>query len=384
MGTAARSAGTATLVATGLVAGGWLMSRFRALPPVGPPEPRGPAPDPPVSIVVPCRDEATTLPDLLGSVERLAEQPHEVLVVDDGSVDGTAALAAAHGATVIAGPRPPAGWLGKPWACHLGAAAATGELLLFLDADTVLAPDALARLRAEHRRVGGLLSVQPHHRPVRPYEQLSAICNVVAMMATGRFAPGAGAASPLAFGPCLLTSVADYRRSGGHASVAGEVLEDLHLARRYVRAGLAVTSLGGGDAVAFRMYRDGPRQLVDGWSRTMAAGAAATGSPAAVGVALWVTACTAVALGTGRGLARWARRRSGPPALALASWVVVAVQLRRLLAEVGSFRWWTWALFPAPLAAFLALFARSAVLTFVCRQVRWRGRTIRLEARQDG
>jgi 4,4'-diaponeurosporenoate glycosyltransferase len=69
-----------------------------------------------------------------------------------------------------------------------------------------------------------------------------------------------------------------------------------------------------------------------------------------------------------------------PPAWAVA-WVGVAWQLRSIQRRVGSFRWWTWVLFPAPLLAFDVVFARSAALTVVRRSVRWRGRRVDLGRR---
>ena len=59
-------------------------------------------------------------------------------------------------------------------------------------------------------------------------------------------------------------------------------------------------------------------------------------------------------------------------------WLLTAAQLRALLRRAGSFRWWTWVLFPLPLLAFDLVFARSALLTVVRRSVRWRGRVVDL------
>ena len=140
-----------------------------------------------VSVVVPARDEELTLPALLSSVAEQLPEVREVVVVDDASQDDTAGAARAGGARVLPAGSPPPGWTGKAWACHTGAAATTGDLVLLLDADTVLRPGALAGLVAAHATHGGLVSVQPHHDVVRPYEQLSAYFNVVALMASAAF-----------------------------------------------------------------------------------------------------------------------------------------------------------------------------------------------------
>jgi 4,4'-diaponeurosporenoate glycosyltransferase len=71
----------------------------------------------------------------------------------------------------------------------------------------------------------------------------------------------------------------------------------------------------------------------------------------------------------------------GHPALWAVAWVGVAWQLRSIMRKIGSFRWWTWALFPAPLLAFDVLFALSAAHTVLRRSVRWRGRQIDLSRR---
>jgi 4,4'-diaponeurosporenoate glycosyltransferase len=374
------------LVAVGLAVGVLLLAR---VPTVGPdrrrprPGPAGAAGDraaaPIVSIVVPARNEAETLPVLLASLARLDPAPHEVVVVDDASTDGTAAVAAARGARVIAADPPP-GWAGKPWACHVGAHEATGSHLVFLDADTWLAPDAVGRLLAEQAASGGLVSVQPRHVTVRPYEQLSAFFNVTAMMGTGAFAPGRVGRGAMAFGPCLVTAADDYRAVGGHAAVAGEVVEDVHLARRYRARGLSVRSLGGGDAVGFRMYPGGVRQLVEGWTKNIAAGAGLSPRWALAGSIAWVSSCVAVALVGLRGLLGWALG-GDVPVVPLAAWAAVAASLWWMLARIGSWRWWTPWLFPVPLVAFLAVFARSLAVTLVRREVTWRDRRVPVGAR---
>jgi 4,4'-diaponeurosporenoate glycosyltransferase len=267
----------------------------------------------------------------------------------------------------------------------VGARAASGDLLLFLDADTALSPDAVRGLREAYDRHGGLVSVQPFHGVVRPYEQLSAYFNAVAVMASGAFSRRPGS-RPMAFGPCLLTSRAAYEQAGGHAAVRAEILDDVQLAVAYDRAGLPVRCFVGGQSIRMRSYPGGIRQLAAGWTKNIASGASAAPAAATLAAVAWVSAHHAVAVGatlalieavTGRG----ASLTNGPAALWALAWVVAAWQLRSVLRRIGSFQRWAWLLFPVPLLAFDVLFARSAALTAVRRSVRWRGRDVDLRRR---
>lgn len=347
----------AALILLGLACGLWLGGRRRPL------EPAAAHPTATISVVIPARDEERNLPHLLRSLAAQSTSPHEVVVVDDGSTDATAEVARTHGATVIPALDRPDGWLGKPWACQTGAGAATGSHLLFLDADVTLGPTAIARLAATHDR--GLLTVQPHHRTERAYEELSLVPNVVALLGTGAAAIAGRPAMRGAFGPCLLTSRGDYGLAGGHAAVHDQLVEDLALGEAYRTAGLPVDGRLGGDVVAYRMYPDGVGRLVEGWTKNLAAGATRVGV-AAVGATAWVAASAAAVAGA----------VLDPSPVAAALYVLAAAQLAWLGRRVGSFRWWTAALYPIPLAFFVAVFLRSAALTALGRPVTWRGRRV--------
>ncbi|WP_395691300.1 glycosyltransferase [Nocardioides sp.] len=368
----------ALLLLAGVLAGWWLVADLRT-PPRG--AGRSDAAGR-VSVVVPARDEEASLPALLASVRALTVAVREVVVVDDGSRDRTAAVARAAGATVLPAGDPPPGWTGKAWACHVGAAAATGDLLLFLDADTTLAPDALAGLLQIHDGYPGLVTVQPFHTAVRPYEQLASYFNAVSVLASGAFRRRP-TGRPMAFGPCLLTARAAYEHAGGHAAVRAEVLDDAELAAAYHRAGLPVRGAVGGASVRMRSYPGGLHQLVDGFTKNFASGASAMTLGPGIATVAWVLLQHAVALGGPLALAEVATGSElplgdGSHLLWAVGWVVVAGQLGWLLHRLGSFRWWTWALFPVPLVFFDLVFVRSLVRTGVRRSVRWRGREVRL------
>jgi 4,4'-diaponeurosporenoate glycosyltransferase len=325
-----------------------------------------------VSIVIPARDEAGSLPALLASIASLAPEPLEVIVVDDGSRDDTAAIAAAAGAVVLAAPEVPVGCFGKPSACWHGAQHARGDQLLFLDADVTVAPDALARLSIVAN--DGLVSVQPFHRAVRPYESLSAPFNLVSMLGSGAFAAFGREGAGTAFGPCLLTSRTAYFAVGGHASVAADVVEDIALAQRYRDHGLPVACHAGGRTIAFRMYPGGIASLLEGWTKNLAAGA---GRARRTPVLLAVLAVAAAAAVAGGAIARAVTRSDDLAGWAVA-YAVVAAAAGGVLRCIGRFRWWAWALYPAPLAVFVGVFLRSMWVTVVRREVVWRGRRVRL------
>ena len=337
----------------------------------------GPAPGgrPPVSVVVPARDEVRTLPPLLESLRRERRPGDEVLVVDDHSADATAEVAAGGGARVLSAPDPPPAWAGKPWACAIGAGSASSPLLVFLDADTRLEPGGLDRVAGLAMGRRGLVSLQPFHLVPRAVERLAAFCNLVGVMGTGAFTPLGDRVAPRgAFGPCLATSTDDYRRAGGHAAVADAVLDDVALAQRYRAAGLPVTLRSGRGVVAYRMYAGGLRPLVEGFTKNLAGGASAAGPVVAVLVAGWLAATVAPVV----------LLAQVSVAAGLGAYALVAVQVHVHLRRLGTFGAATAALYAVPLLVFLAVFARSAVLTALGRPVRWKGRSLPTRRRRGG
>jgi 4,4'-diaponeurosporenoate glycosyltransferase len=266
----------------------------------------------------------------------------------------------------------PAGWTGKSNACATGARLSYGDLLVFLDADVVLRDDALDSVVATWADTGGLLSVQPHHRTARPFESLSVLFNIVAVMGLGM-----GSLLPPreqwgAAGPCMVASRADYDRVGGHASVIGEVAEDLALADGFRRAGLSVHCYGGHDQLWFRMYRNG-HDLFQGWAKNVATGARHTPLLRGAAVAVWVTALASMALAL-------ASRPTGPLGWTTFALIYLlgAVQVHMLGARVGRFRL-AGLVWPALVVGFLVIFGVSLIRTAVLRRVTWSGRSISLQ-----
>ncbi|MEI4271031.1 glycosyltransferase family A protein [Klenkia sp. LSe6-5] len=249
---------------------------------------RTPPADPPataarVRVVVPARDEAHQLGPCLDALTGQTGVPRlDVVVVDDGSTDGTAAVAAAHGARVLAAPPPPPGWLGKPNACARGAAEADDvDVLVFVDADVRLAPHAVAGAVAllDAHRLDLVspwprqLAVTPVERLVQPLQQWLWATTLPLRLAEGPGRPSMAAAN----GQFLVVRRVAYERAGGHGAVRGEVLEDIALLRAVKRSGGRGVVVDGSASARTRMYA-GAAELAAGYEKSL--WSALGGSPA--------------------------------------------------------------------------------------------------------
>jgi hypothetical protein len=232
--------------------------------------------DEPVSLLVPARDEAARIGACLTA---LLAQQHlravELLVLDDGSTDATAAVARSVGGavTVLTGTPLPPGWLGKPHACQELAEKARGRVLVFVDADVVVAADGICRAVRQLRSAGlGLVSPYPRQRTgswlevlVQPLLQWSWLTFLPLRLAERPTSP---ASMTAANGQLLVVDADVYRSVGGHAAVRGEVVEDVALARAVKHAGHGAGVTDGTPLAECRMY-DGPRALVAGYRKSL-------------------------------------------------------------------------------------------------------------------
>lgn len=357
----------------GVLAATWSFHRPRMLRVAGGPDPTADVLA--ISVIIPSRDEAGNLGTLLRSLACCVPAPAQVIVIDDSSTDGTGELARSFGVTVLDADPLPDGWIGKSWACHIGAVAATQPTLVFLDADTELEPGALLALGQLHAQCGGLVSVQPFHVVPSTSEQCSAFFNLVSVMSSGAFGWSPPRQVRLAFGPCLVTSRDDYWHVGGHAATGGDIVEDIALAERYADEVLPVTCALGGDQIRFRMYPDGLRSLVTGWTKNIAIGARRGPRARTLVTVVWIVAMCTVASSVMAGLVMWPVGR-GAPVAALIAWMVVAIDLGWKLRKIGSFRWTSAVFFMVPLSVFVVVFVRSLALSVARRPVHWRGRAI--------
>ncbi len=250
-------------------------------------QPRVPRPDVPdrpdtdaarITIVLPARDEAEAIGDAVRSHLCQTHVDIEVIVADDGSTDDTVTVAhrAAEGdprlRIISAGPLPD-GWIGKSWACHRGAQEATGDWLLFTDADVVHAPDTLAaclRLARSEGRAG--VTLAPHILTGSASERIvlpAAAFIIFAVMAPGPLARSSRSGVTMAAGAFMLIRRDVYDGIGGHERIHGHMVDDLALARAVKDGGDLLIPADGTDLIRLRMYH-GVRAMWRGWRKNAA------------------------------------------------------------------------------------------------------------------
>lgn len=336
---------------------------------------QAPSSHPTLSIIVPARNEERNLPRLLESLHAQEPKPHEILVVDDGSEDATAEVARRAGAQVVAPGPAPAGWRGKSWACWQGAHAATGDLLLFLDADTFFYPGGLRRILDTYAEAGGVMSVGAYHQIERPYENFSAFFNLVMTIGVGAFTLLGRRLTPRGmFGPFLMLDRATYFAHGGHERVREEVLEVFCMAEHFRVSGVPLRCYGGKDAFGMRMYPDGLKSLIDGWTKSFAYGAVRAPLAIVLITVLWLGGATLAWLGAlYSGL--WGE---DPEQIILwfLMYALFAAQIGLFLKRIGSFGEWTALFYFVPLVFYFVVFTRASALSYLGRKVLWKGRNV--------
>jgi hypothetical protein len=295
-----------------------------------------------VDVLLPVRDEARRVEACLRSVLGQRGVPRlRVTVLDDGSGDHTVDVvrrvcAEDARVTLVSGAATPEGWLGKPHACHQLARRATAPVIIFMDADVVLTPDAVASAVA---LLAGFDLVSPYPRlaagsagerlvqPLLPWSWLTFV--PVRVMERSRLAPLTAAG-----GQFLVFTRAGYERAGGHAAVRDRVLEDIELARAVKRTGGRVALADGSRLASCRMYASWT-ELRAGYQKSLwAAFGSLAGAVAVIAALMLLYAVPPVVAIVGSVTERW---RWVWPALAA---YVLAVVGRAVSARTTGGRTW--------------------------------------------
>jgi cellulose synthase/poly-beta-1,6-N-acetylglucosamine synthase-like glycosyltransferase len=216
-----------------------------------------------VSILIPARNEARTIGAALDAALDSTGVPFEILVMDDGSTDGTAAIVRTYESRdprvrLLTAPPLKEGWTGKIHACHHLSEAARGTHFLFVDADVRLASDAAARLTGHAQATGsGLVSAVPRQIMHTLGELLTVpTINFLMLgylpMRLMRLSPDPGFG--VACGQLMLAERGAYRACGGHAAIRTRIHDGIQIARLFRRRGFKTDLLPGDRLATCRMY----------------------------------------------------------------------------------------------------------------------------------
>jgi GT2 family glycosyltransferase len=317
-----------------------------------------------VSAFVPARNEAEVIEACVRGLDAQGDLLERIFVIDDGSTDGTGEKLATLAArvprlTVLAGRGPGPGECGKPAALRdaVSAASPSSEWLLFVDADVVLAPGAVAALLGAGS-AADLVSGFP--RLVLPTALEKIVMPSVGAVVVAMNPP---ARRPFANGQLILARRRVYEAAGGHVSVVREILEDVRLAERVHAVGGRIRLVDARRIAHTRMYSSWP-EMREGWSKNLYLLAGAR--PAAV----WKWASLTVLLGWSGVLAVIV---AGAPWGAAAYGITLAMQMTLRALGGASWLWSVFAPFGSLATAYLLL--RSMRLHRRREAIAWKGRS---------
>ncbi len=235
-----------------------------------------PSPAPLVSVIVPARNEAR---NIRACVESLFSQTYpnlEFIVVDDRSTDATPVILHRLARRdprlrIVHGTDLPPGWVGKPHALWQGYNVSRGEWLCFVDADTVLAPQAVATCLAqslEHR--ADLYTILTDQEMVTFWERtlLPLIMTAISVAYPPTRVNDPKRREAIANGQFILIRREVYERVGGHAAIRDSIVEDRDLARRVKDAGYRLLLADGRAVARTRMYTSLP-EMWEGWTKNV-------------------------------------------------------------------------------------------------------------------
>ncbi|MFH0793551.1 MAG: glycosyltransferase family 2 protein [bacterium] len=355
------------------LAGGEAAWGLRSLPRLQDFKPGGAVPLPRVSVIIPARNEAAKLEEALASVLALDYSGYEVIAINDRSTDDTGALldriAVKHPGRlrVLHLTELPKGWLGKNYALHYGATIASGDLLLFTDADVVFHPSALSRavcaldlLAADHLTAGATLRC-----PTPLLRFMVALFILLFLVYTRPWrARDKKSKRHAGIGAFNLIRASTYKAIGGHGPIRLRPDDDLMLGKLVKLRGFRQELADGSDFIEVEWYSS-VGELIHGLSKNSFAGLGYSVPNLVLSTAglllFFVFPYVALPVTT------------GPTQLLYLTCVVLPVLFLFDPVFRMQLRLWQGLLFPFGVVLFLYILWRSTLLTLVRGGIEWRG-----------
>jgi chlorobactene glucosyltransferase len=338
-----------------------------------------------ISVIVPARNEARNIERCVSALLAQTYRNFEVIVLDDRSTDDTGAILARLAASqprlrVVLGEPLPAGWAGKPHALSQGVAAARGEWLCFVDADTFVRPEALAATYATAQVYQADMFSMLTGQTLGTFWEKVVMPVVLSGLAFG-FPPervnDPKRPEAVANGQYILIKRKVYEAVGGHSALRASLVEDKALAETVKRAGYRLVLADGQALAETRMYTSLP-ELWEGWTKNMFLGlqdrpwllffGALSSLAGALALPTWLLAGL-VWLARGGGLPAWVVL-----AEAAVVWAVVIYARARVAQQLKISAWYAISL-PLGAGIFAAMMATSTLRVLTGKGVVWKGRT---------
>ncbi len=252
---------TALAIVSLLLAAGPAILFARNLRVFSPPEIQSGSADD-VAILIPARNEAHNIAAAVDAA--LANEGAEVFVLDDDSTDSTREIVAERAARssrlhLIEGKPLPPGWCGKNWACSQLAEAATGQLLIFVDADVRLAPNAATSLRVWLARSGAQLASGLPRQELGSFSERLLIPLIhfvlLGFLPLRRMRQSRHSAYATGCGQLVIAEAEAYRKAFGHAAIGSKIHDGLALPKTFREAGFQTDLFDATELATCRMYR---------------------------------------------------------------------------------------------------------------------------------
>jgi chlorobactene glucosyltransferase len=253
----------------------WIHNQYQldiVITPAGPPA----ADSPLISICIPARNEEYNIRKCVESVLGQDYPNIEVIVLDDRSTDATLAqlneiasrdsrLHPIHGLDL------PSGWAGKPHALFQASAAAQGEWLCFVDADTFLAPQAISACCAKALETRADLLTTMNEQILGTFWEKVVMPLVMTALSVG-FSPrkvnDPNSRAAIANGQFIMIRRTVYDAIGGHEKVKDQIVEDKAISEQVKWNGYRLIVADGMQVIRTRMYTSLPA-MWEGWTKNI-------------------------------------------------------------------------------------------------------------------
>ncbi len=324
--------------------------------------------EPLVSVVIPARNESLVIEKTVRAFLAQDYPRLEIIVVNDRSDDSTGEILAAirdDRLIVIDAEETPSGWLGKPWALEQGARRASGELLLFVDADLVYAPAAVRAAVSEIERDGAsLITLFPFFEmhtfgehvgmPQLPFVLTALPVWLFNRWQRPRLALGGGSGN-------LIRREA-LESVGFFSPLRDSVIDDVALSRQVRKSGGRTVAVRAERLVRLRMYR-GAGAIIEGFTKNFFVALGRSYIAAAMFLLFFVVAH----------LLPFALALTGVR-LAIATVATIIITRLVLFGALGYSLWNAVLLHPLMSLLWIWILIRSVWITGIRKEVRWRGR----------